>query len=273
MKGIIGAIIGSSIGFSYEIKKTKDYNFNLIYDKANPTDDSIAIIATVDWLMNTNKTKDEYIDKLHYWCNKFNYGMYNYGLATKFKEWVRNKEREPYNSFGNGSAMRVIPVGWYANTFEECMELAKITAEVTHNHPEGIMGAQCVAGIIWEIKNGNSKKDIKKWVTGEFGYDLSDSYDQLKATHKFECTCANSVPAAIICWLSSTDYIDCVRRAVSLGGDADTEAAIAGAFAAAEMDVDDELVRDVTRFFSMDFLDMLNKFHERIENENSHNKN
>ena len=133
MNGIIGAIVGSSIGFSYEIKKTKNYNFNMIYDKSNATDDSVAIIATADWLMTTNHTKDEYIDKLHYWCNKYNYGMYNYGNATKFKEWVRNKEREPYNSFGNGSAMRVIPVGWYAKSIEEAERLAKITAIASIN--------------------------------------------------------------------------------------------------------------------------------------------
>ena len=267
MKGIIGAIIGSSIGLSYEIKKTKDYNFNMIYDKANPSDDSIAIIATADWLMNTNHTKDEYIDKLHFWCNKYNYGMWNYGLATSFKEWVRNYNREPYNSYGNGSAMRVIPVGWYAQSLEECLELAKITAEVTHNHPEGIKGAQCVACVIYFIREGKSKKYIKKFVTENFGYDISSSYNQLKKRHKFECTCQNSVPASIICWLDSNSYIDCIRKAVSLGGDADTESAIAGAFVNADpnTEIDDEFVTDVTRFFSMDFMDMFRKFHEKYE--------
>ena len=267
MKGIIGAIIGSSIGFSYEIKKTRDYNFNLIYDKANATDDSVAIIATADWLMNTNHTKDEYIDKLHYWCNKYNYGMFNYGNATKFKDWIRNKEREPYNSYGNGSAMRVIPVGYYAFSLDEALKLAKITAEVTHNHPEGIKGAQCVAAVIWMIRNGHSKKQIKKWVEEHFGYNISDSYEQLKKQHKFQCICQRSVPAAIICWLNSNSYEDCIRKAVSLGGDADTEAAIAGAFvnADAKTQIDDEFVIDVTRFFSMDFMDMFKKFHEKYE--------
>ena len=267
MNGIIGAVIGSSIGLSYEIKKTKDYNFNMIYDKANPSDDSIAIIATADWLMSTKHTKDEYIDKLHFWCNKFNYGMWNYGLATKFKEWIRNKEREPYNSYGNGSAMRVIPVGWFASSIEECAELARITAEITHNHPEGIKGAQATACIIWAIRNGYAKDEIKYWVERECKYNLSKSYDNLKKNHKFECTCQNSVPASFICWYESTSYEDCVRKAVSLGGDADTEAAIAGAFAAANPNtpVPEELTNDVTRFFSMDFMDILNKFHEIYE--------
>ena len=267
MKGIIGAIVGNSIGQSYEIIKTKDYNFNLIYDKGNAADDSVAIIATCDWLMTTNHTKDEYIDKLHYWCNKFNYGMYNYGNAVKFKDWVRNKEREPYNSYGNGSAMRVLPVGWFSNDLDECMQLAKTTAEVTHNHPEGIKGAQAVTAIIWAIRQGHSKKDIKKWVEKEFGYDLSMTYKQLWKNHVFECTCQNSVPAAFICWYNSKSYEDCIRKAVSLGGDADTEAAIAGAFAAADpnTEVDDALAHDVTRFFAMDFLEVLNKFHKEVE--------
>ena len=267
MNGIIGAIVGSSIGLSYEIKKTRDYNFNMIYDKANPSDDSVAIIATADWLMNTKHTHDEYIDKLHYWCNKFNYGMFNYGLATKFKTWVREKQREPYNSYGNGSAMRVIPVGWYAKSLDEAMVLAKITAEVTHNHPEGINGAQCVASVIYLIREGKNKKYIKRWVTDNFGYNLEKSYSTLYKTHKFECTCQNSIPASLICWLDSKNYIDCIRKAVSLGGDADTEAAIAGAFASADINtpVDDELVNDVIRFFNMDFLDLLNAWHKTIE--------
>jgi len=267
MKGIIGAIVGSSIGLSYEIKKTRDYNFNLIYDRANASDDSVAIIATADWLMNTNHTHDEYIDKLHYWCNKFNYGMFNYGLATTFKTWIREKQREPYNSYGNGSAMRVIPVGWYAKSLDEALGLAKITAEVTHNHEEGIKGAQCVAAVIYLIRQGKSKKAIKKFVEENFGYNLSRSYNNLYKNHKFECTCQNSVPASIICWLDANDYMDCIRKAVSLGGDADTEAAIAGAFAGAMNDeaLNDEFVNDVIRFFSMDFLDMLKKFHEKYE--------
>ena len=267
MNGIIGAIVGNSVGQSYEIIKTRDYNFNMIYDKGNAADDSVAILAVADWLMSTNHTKDELIDKLHFWCNKFNYGMYNYGNAVKFKDWIRNKEREPYNSYGNGSAMRVIPVGFYAKNIDECLELAKTSAEITHNHPEGIKGAQAIAAAIFFIRQGKSKKAIKKYIEESFGYNLTKSYDSLKRTHKFECTCQNSVPAALICWLESKSFEDAIRKAISLGGDADTEGAIAGALAAADpkTPVDDDLVHDVIRFFSMDFLDLLNKWHKDIE--------
>ena len=267
MNGIIGAIVGNSIGQSYEIIKTRDYNFNMIYDKGNAADDSLAILAVADWLMTTVHTHDALIDKLHFWCNKFNYGMYNYGYAVKFKDWIRNKEREPYNSYGNGSAMRVIPVGFYADNLELCLSLAKKSAEITHNHPEGIKGAQAIAAAIFLIRQGKSKKAIKKYIEEIFGYDLHKSYSELKKSHVFECTCQRSVPAALICWLESKSYEDAIRKAISLGGDADTEGAIAGALAAADpkTPVDDELVNDVIRFFSMDFLDLLNKWHKEVE--------
>lgn len=267
MNGIIGAIIGNSIGQSYEIIKTKNYDFNFIYDKANAADDSVAIMAVADWLMSTNHTKDELIDKLHFWCNKFNYGMYNYGHAVRFKDWVRNKEREPYNSFGNGSAMRVIPVGFYAKNINECLELAKLSASITHNHPEGIKGAQAIASAIFLIRQGKSKNTVKKFIQDNFDYDLSLPYKKLKETHKFECTCQNSVPAALICWLKSRSYEDAIRKAISLGGDADTEGAITGALAAADVmtPVDDELAHDVIRFFSIDFLSLLKKWQTEVE--------
>jgi len=267
MKGIIGAIVGNSVGRQYAVKPTKDYYFKMNYDKTNAGDDSIAIIATADWLMTTNHTKDEYIDKLHYWCDKYNYGLWHYEISTKFKEWVKNKDREPYNSYGNGSAMRVIPVGWYSDDLEECLKLAKITAEVTHNHPEGIKGAQAVTAIIWAIRHGHSKNDIKKWIEEEFGYDLSKSYYNMKKCHVYESICQVAIPAAFTCWFEGKSFEDVIRKAVSLGGDADTEAAIAGAFAAADpkTEADDDLVFDLTRFFPMDFMDIFKKFHEKYE--------
>ena len=268
MKGIIGAIVGNSVGRNYAVKPTKDYNFKMNYDKTNPGDDSIAIIATADWLMHTSHTKDEYIDKLHYWCDKYNYGLWHYEISNQFKEWVKNKNREPYGSYGNGSAMRVIPVGWYSNDINEVLRLAKITAEVTHNHPEGIKGAQATAAIIWAIRQGKSTKDeIRKWVWEEFDYDVRENYDKLKKYHKYESICQVSVPASFICWDESTSYEDAIRKAVSLGGDADTEAAIAGAFAAADpnTEVNNDLVFDLTRFFPMDFMNIFNEFHEKYE--------
>ena len=162
------------------------------------------------------------------------------------------------------NTVRCISKKW---TYEVCLELAKTTAEVTHNHPEGIKGAQATVAIIWAIRNGHKKKEIKKWVEEEFGYNLSKTYDQLKNNHRYNCICQVSIPAAFICWYEGKSYEDVIRKAVSLGGDADTEAAIAGAFAAADsnMPVNDDLVFDLTRFFPMDFMNIFNEFHNEYE--------
>lgn len=265
MKGIIGAIIGNSVGRTYSIKTTRDYNFNMICDKGNPGDDSIAIIAVADWLMHTNHTKDELIDKLHYWCDKYNYGMWHHDLNTTFKEWIRKKKREPYNSYGNESAMRVIPVAWYAKSEDECLELAKISAEVTHNHPEGIKGAQAVALGVYLLKNGVNKTTVWDKIQKKFKYNFGKTYKNLYNTHKYQCICQVSVPASYITWWYSNDYIDCIRKAVSLGGDCDTEAAIAGALSAATNDIDENFVDSIIRFFPMDFLAVFREFHENYE--------
>ena len=268
MKGIIGQVIGDSIGQYYAQKPPKNYDFDFMYDRTHPSDDSICMIAVADWLMNTDKSKNALIDKFHYWGNKYNYGLWNYDLETTFKKWINEKRREPYNSFGNGSAMRVPPVGWYAKSLDECLELAKISAEVTHNHPEGIKGAQAIAGAIWLLRNENFNKDqIMKWVSKTFGYNLSKSYAELKRTHKFECTCQNSVPAIFISWYNSKNYEDCIRKTISLGGDTDTEGGLAGALATATpgMEVDDNFVHEVTRFFTSEFMHLYDDFHKKYE--------
>jgi len=267
MKGIIGQIVGDSIGQYYAQKPTKDYNFEFMYDRTHPSDDSICMIAVADWLMNTDRSKDALIDKFHYWGNKYNYGLWHYDLETTFKKWINEKRREPYNSFGNGSAMRVPPVAYVAKNIDECMELAKISAEVTHNHPEGIKGAQAIAAAIFFAKEGNSKNDILKFISRQFGYNISRSYDELKRVHKFECTCQNSVPAVLICWRDSDSYEDCIRKAISLGGDTDTEGGLAGALACATkgMEIDDQLVHDVTRFFTSEFMHLYEDFHKKYE--------
>ena len=140
MIGIIGAIVGDLIGQAYEFHSTKYYDFKLLNDKSHVTDDSTCTIAVADWLMHTNRTKEELVDKLKYWCRK-----YNYGFAPMFDSWINSDNNQPYGSFGNGSAMRVSPCAWAATSLEECVQLAKISAEVTHNHPEGIKGAITIA--------------------------------------------------------------------------------------------------------------------------------
>jgi len=269
MKGIIGAIIGDVIGSAYERKltRTKDYNFDLLSNnptnKSHTTDDSTCTIAVADWLMHTNRTKEELVDKFKYWCNK-----YNYGFAPRFSHWINSDKREPYNSFGNGSAMRVSPVAWVANSLKECIELAKTSAEVTHNHPEGVKGAITIAIAIYLYRNGKSKDEIINYILNETDYKLQ-SYEQLHKTHKFDCTCQVSVPACLTVFYESENYEDCIRKAVSLGGDADTEACIAGSIlnAREETSVDYEWVCQLCEdgYISDEFIDIINEFHEKYE--------
>lgn len=264
MIGIIGAICGDLIGQAYEFHSTKNYNFQLLTEKSHVTDDTTCTIAVADWLMHTNRTSDELIDKFKYWCRK-----YDYGFGPGFKHWIFNDSKEPYWSCGNGSAMRVSPVAWVASSFEECMELAKISAEVTHNHPEGIKGACTIAAAIYLNRNGEkSKEEIVKYLCDETGYKLQP-YEELYKTHKFNCICQVSVPACLTCWLESNSYEDCIRKAISLGGDADTEACIAGSISNARLEtsIDDILVSELIKykFIPEDFIKIINEFHTKYE--------
>lgn len=263
MIGIIGAIVGDLIGCSYEFKGTHDYNFKLLTEKSHVTDDSTCTIAVADWLLHTDRSHEALIDKFKYWCNK-----YNYGFAPMFKSWVNSDKREPYNSFGNGSAMRVSPCAWVANSLEECIQLAKISAEVTHNHPEGIKGACTIAVAIWMNKKGFSKDEIIDYIVNNTDYKLQ-SYDELKKNHRFNCICQVSVPVCLTCWYESTSYEDCIRKAISLGGDADTEGCIAGSICNAREDtmVDDELLIKLCEngYIPNEFIDIINEFHDRYE--------
>ena len=263
MIGIIGAIAGDLIGYSYEFNPTHDYNFKLLTDKSHVTDDSTCTIAVADWLLHTNRTHEELVDKFKYWCNK-----YNYGFGPMFRRWINSDIRKPYNSFGNGSAMRVSPVAWVASTLKECIELAKISAGVTHNHLEGIKGATTIAAAIWMNKHNTPKDDIIGYITHETDYKLQ-SYEQLKKTHKFNCICQCSVPACLTCWYESTSYEDCIRKAIALGGDADTEACIAGSICNANPNtaINDELVKQLCLdgYIPNEFIDIINEFHERFE--------
>ena len=227
---ILGAIAGDIIGSVYEFKPTKDYNFNLYVDNMCPTDDSVMTVAVADWLINdVTLSHSQLAETMRKWGHKYPRA----GYGGHFYLWLADKKQGPYNSWGNGSAMRVSPVGFAFDTLENTLEAAKISAEVTHNHPEGIKGAQATAAAIYLARNGASKKEIKEYITENFGYDLNMKCSDIRTAYSYEESCQRSVPQSICSFLDSTDYESCVREAVSLGGDADTMAAIAGGIAAA----------------------------------------
>lgn len=220
-----GAVCGDIIGSLYEWHRTKDYDFKLLTKSSRFTDDTVCSIAVADAL-----TSDmDFTRSLQEWCQKYR----NAGYGGKFRHWIGNPNPMPYGSYGNGSAMRVSAAGALATSVEECLSLAEKSASVTHDHPEGIKGAQAVALAIFLSLEGKDKDFIRQELESRFGYDLSRDYEEIKKGYRFEVSCQKSVPEAIIAFLISDDYESAVRRAVAYGGDADTQAAIAGSIAAA----------------------------------------
>ena len=221
-----GAILGDMIGAPYEFDrgdKTKD--FPLFIRGSVYTDDSILTIAVAEALLDTLGGTDEEIrravtDSMQKWCHKYPNPAGAYG--SRFLDWIYSDNPQPYKSCGNGSAMRVCAAGWLSDTLEGTRRLARLTAEVTHNHPEGIKGAESVASAMFLARNGHSKADIKDYIVREFGYDLSRTCDEIRPGYHHMETCQETVPEAITAFLEGTDFEDVVRTAVSLGGDCDT---------------------------------------------------
>lgn len=222
---MLGAIAGDIIGSRYEHAGIKSKDFELFNRQSVFTDDTVLTIAVADSLLH----KIPYQDKFREYF--LAYPVAGYG--GRFRRWARSPKPAPYGSFGNGSAMRVSPIAWYYSNLDDVLEEALHSAEITHNHPEGIKGAQAVAAAVFMARTGSSKQAIKDYVEDQFHYDLSSSIDAIRPGYGFEISCQKSVPQALIAFLESTDYEDAVRNAVSLGGDSDTLACIAGGIAEA----------------------------------------
>jgi ADP-ribosylglycohydrolase len=202
------------------------------------TDDTVLSLAIAKWLIDDpTHDKQNLIDLFKHLARR--YASYSFG--KNFQKWVKSDSREPYSANTNGSAMRVAPVAWYAKTLDECLTLAKTTAEITHNSEEGIRGAQAIAAAIFLNRTGHSKSDVKSYIEQIFGYNLNRTTDEIRPSYAFETACDKSVPESIICFLESESFEDAVIRAISLGGDTDTMGCMAGNIAAASMDVPAEL--------------------------------
>lgn len=222
---MLGAIAGDIVGSVYEWNNVRTKNFPLFTNKSFFTDDSVLTCATADSILNGKSYSVVY---------KEYYKLYpNRGYGGNFRIWAKSEDEKPYNSFGNGSAMRVSPVGFAYDSLEDVLAEAKRSAEVTHNHNEGVKGAQATAACIYLAKKGESKEKIKEYIQSTFDYDLDDTVARLQNVNKFDETCQGSVPQSIICFLESTGFEDALRAAVSIGGDSDTIACIAGGIAEA----------------------------------------
>lgn len=262
-----GAISGDMIGAPYEFAegfKTKE--FPLFSKDSEFTDDTVMTIAVAEGLMDSLGQDDEAIKAaLVRSMKKWGHRYPNAGYGLRFYDWLFREDTEPYGSCGNGSAMRVSAAGWLYDTLEQTRHAARLTAEVTHNHPEGIKGAEAAASAIYLARKGVSKGEIKQYIIDEFDYDLSRTCDEIRLTYYHVETCQMSVPESITAFLEGTDYEDVVRTSVSLGGDADTIACIAGGMAEACNGVPDEVVTECRKRLPEDMLEIVDRFEAMVK--------
>jgi len=250
---MIGAIAGDIIGSVYEAHPIKTEDFPLFSPGCRFTDDTVMTVATADAIL----TGKGYAAAYKEWGRLYPHA----GYGGMFRQWLRSDDSKPYNSFGNGSAMRVSPVGFAFDSLDKVLEEAKKSAEVTHNHPEGIKGAQAVAAAIYLARTGKGKKEIKDYIETTFDYDLSATLTEIRPGYRFDPTCRGSVPQAVIAFLESSSYEDAVRKAISLGGDTDTQACITGGIAQAYYKtIDDHIVKKVRALLHLRLLNVVDAF-------------
>ena len=253
---MMGSIIGDIVGSIFEFCPTKRTDFSLFNVMSKYTDDTALTVAVADALLNN-------LD-LAATLKKYTLDYPGRGYGGRYGQWAMSESNEPYNSFGNGSAMRVSPVGFMAKSVEESLDKAKWSAEVTHNHPEGIKGAQAVALAIFMARTGASKGEIKTEIEQRFEYDLSRSFERIQPICTFNETCQGSVPEAITAFLASESYEDTIRKAIALGGDADTQACIAGGIAEAYYKaIPAAIIQEARKRLPVEFLEIIDRFYAK----------
>ncbi len=261
---MIGAILGDMIGAPYEFdRENKTKEFPLFSRESEFTDDTVMTVAVAEALMDSigksdEAIKDALVISMREWGKRYPYA----GYGGMFYRWLNARDPKPYGSFGNGSAMRVSSAGWLCDTLEETRHLARLTAEVTHNHPEGIKGAEATVSAVFLARTGSSKEEIKAYILKEFGYDLSRTCDEIRPGYYHVETCQQTVPEAITAFLEGEDFEDVIRTAVSLGGDCDTLTCIAGGIAEAFYGVPEEIATEGKRRLPRDMLENVERFEE-----------
>lgn len=261
---MFGAIIGDMVGSPYEFDanniKTKE--FQLFSLRSCFTDDSVMTLAVAQAMLDTadlgndNLLRERLIASMQDLGKEYPHA----GYGLRFSRWLHMEDPVPYGSYGNGSAMRVSPAAWLYDTMDEVRQAARLSAEVTHNHPEGIKGAQATAAAIYLARTGHSKADIKAYVEREFSYDLSRTCDEIRPTYHHVESCQETVPQAITAFLESTDFEDALRTAVSLGGDSDTLAAITGSIAEGFYGVPEDLKQECRQRLTPELTEILLAF-------------
>lgn len=271
-----GAILGDIIGSPFEFDRgDKTKYFKLFSRRSHFTDDSVMTLAVCEALLKVGQDatvkeiEDAVITSMQSWGRRY----LHEGYGGYFRRWLTARHPEPYNSFGNGSAMRVSAAGWLYDSLEKTRVVAKATANVTHNHPEGIKGAEATASAIFMARNGSSKEEIKKYIENEFHYDLNRTLDEIRPSFHMDETCQKTVPEAIIAFLEARDFEDAIRNAVSLGGDTDTLGAITGSIAEAYFGISETLISECRNRINKDMRDVVDTFYSFVRKDDSPNTN
>jgi ADP-ribosylglycohydrolase len=254
---MLGAIVGDVIGSVHEWAGTKTKDFELFLPQSTFTDDSVLTVAVAQWILDGEDLAET--------LRSYAVDYPGRGYGSMFDSWVGSTARRPYNSFGNGSAMRVSPVGFACRALDDVLSISERSAAVTHDHHEGVRGAQATAAAIFFARSGQTKDGIRRSLEERFGYDLHTPLDEIRPTYSFDVTCQGTVPQAIIAFLESTSFEDAIRNAISLGGDADTLACITGGMAEAYYGgVPPEIERQVRGLLDRRLLSVVDRFRQRF---------
>lgn len=261
-----GAILGDIIGSPYEFNrssKTKD--FPLFSPESRFTDDTVMTVAVADAFLSYPAGASDEAIRQQLVCSMQRFGRLHPGIGygAKFFNWLMTVDPQPYGSWGNGSAMRVSSAGWLFNDLDTVLNMARLSAEVSHDHPEAIKGAQATAAAVFLARTGCSKEEIRTYIQSTFGYDLSRTCDEIRPGYRHDVSCRGTVPEAITAFLEGTGFEDVIRTAVSLGGDCDTLTCIAGSMAEAFYGVPDELKQACRQYLSADLAEVLQTFEAR----------
>ena len=263
-----GAITGDIIGSQFEFDRgNKSREFELFGKNCEYTDDTVMTVAVAEALLDAGKDADEktikekLISSLKKWGKKYPYA----GYGNRFKLWVLSDKSEPYGSYGNGSGMRVSSVGWLYDSMERTREVARWTAEITHNHPEGIKGAESTAAAIFMARHHAAFEEISNYIEDEFGYDLSRTLDEIRPDYCHVEDCMKTMPEAFTCFLEAGSYEECIRNVMYIGGDTDTLGAIAGAIAEAYWGIPEDLIRKAKEYLPDDIKAVVERFEKTVK--------
>ena len=260
---MLGTIIGDIVGSRFEFRNHRSKDFELFTPACDFTDDSICTIAVADALLH----KGDFTEYIHRWCRRYPNPMGSYG--GRFAQWVASDHPRSYGSFGNGSAMRVSPCG-YLNSLEDVLKQAEASAICSHDHPEGVRGAQVVAHSIWALQHGATKSDILQIAEDTHGYSVKDLHiEDLQRSNRFDETCEGTIPPALCCFLESTDFEDAIRNAISIGGDSDTIGAIVGGIAEAHYGIPEAIRQQAITYLPDEMLTIIKQFELCLQEKNS----